>query len=125
MGEASKEKPVQWVGDSRHVIRRFPKSVREIVGQALYWAQLGTKHVDARPLKGFRGARVVEIVERYDRNTYRAVYTVKFAGVVYVLHAFQKKSKKGIATPKKEIDLIKQRLKTAEQHYNQNYRPDK
>lgn len=123
--EASKEKPVQWVGDSRNVLRRFPKSVREIVGQAIYWAQLGTKHVDAKPLKGFRGARVVEIVEHYDGNTYRAVYTVKFAGVVYVLHAFQKKSKKGIATPKKEIDLIKQRLKAAEEHHKQNYRSDR
>jgi phage-related protein len=88
-----------------------------MVGTALNAAQLGGKHKDARPLKGFGGASVVEIVADFDGGTFRAVYTVRFADVVYVLHAFQKKSKKGIETPKSDIDLIKQRLKVAEQEY--------
>jgi phage-related protein len=88
-----------------------------MVGTALNAAQLGGKHKDARPLKGFGGASVVEIVADFDGGTFRAVYTVRFANVVYVLHAFQKKSKKGIETPKSDIDLIKQRLKVAEQEY--------
>jgi len=78
-----------------------------------YLAQIGDKHPTAKPLKGFSGAGVLEIVDNYDGDTYRTVYTVKLAGVVYVLHAFQKKSKKGIATPKKDIDMIKKRLKLA------------
>lgn len=87
------------------------------MGFALRRAQTGGKHIDAKPLKGFGGAGVLEIVENDDGNTYRAVYTVKFAGVVYVLHAFQKKSTKGIATPQREIDLVKERLRRAEEHY--------
>jgi phage-related protein len=88
-----------------------------MVGTALNAAQLGGKHKDARPMKGFGGASVVEIVADFDGGTFRAVYTVRFADAVYVLHAFQKKSKKGIQTPKSDIDLIKQRLKVAEQEY--------
>ena len=80
---------------------------------------MGEKHPDAKPLKGFGGAGVLEVVERYDSDTYRAVYTVKFADVVYVLHAFQKKSKKGIQTPKQEIELIKKRLQQAQKDYQQ------
>ena len=83
------------------------------MGYALYLAQIGDKHPSAKPLKGYVGAGVLEIVDNYDGDTYRTVYKVKLAGVVYVLHAFQKKSKKGIATPKKDIDLIKKRLKLA------------
>jgi phage-related protein len=83
------------------------------VGQALYAAQMGDTDPAAKPLKGFGGTRVMEIVERYDTNTYRAVYTAQFGGVIYVLHAFQKKSKQGIATPQKDIELIRHRLADA------------
>ncbi len=85
------------------------------MGYALHFAQAGDKHPSAKPLKGFRGAGVLEVVEDHDGNAYRAVYTVRLAGAVYVLHAFQKKSKKGAATPKRELDLIRKRLKLAEQ----------
>ena len=93
-----------------------------MVGAALNTAQLGGKHPAAKPLKGFKGSGVLEIVDDFDRDTYRAVYTVRFADFVYVLHAFQKKSKKGIATPKSDLDLMKQRLKDAGQHYRTNKR---
>jgi phage-related protein len=83
------------------------------VGQALYAAQMGDTDPAAKPLKGFGGTRVMEIVERYDTNTYRAVYTAQFGGIIYVLHAFQKKSRQGIATPQKDIELIRHRLADA------------
>jgi phage-related protein len=95
----------------------FPEEVQQIVGFALYRAQLGKKHPDAKPLKGFKGASVVEVVENFDGDTYRTVYTVQFEEILYVLHAFQKKSKRGIATPKQDIDLIESRLKRAQDHY--------
>ena len=114
-------KPLEWVGNSLRIVRGFPKEVKQTVGQALFAAQVGDKHDDAKPMKGFKGAGVVEIVEDHDGDTYRAVYTVKFKGVVYALHAFQKKSKKGIKTPKPELDIIKQRLKGAQSHYNEHY----
>lgn len=110
-------KPVEWMGSSLRDLRRFPKQVRTIIGQALFDAQTGHKHPAAKPLKGFGGAGVWEVVEDDDGNTYRAVYTVKFAGIVYVLHAFQKKSKSGIKTPAEEIDKVRRRLKDAEKHY--------
>ena len=103
---------VKWVGDSREQVRRFPKPTRRTVGRALNAAQSGLKHIDAKPLRGV-GSGVLEITARYDTNTYRAVYTVKLGENIYVLHAFQKKSTRGISTPKREIDLIKQRLKMA------------
>jgi len=107
------KKPVVWLGNTLDELRKFPEEVRDEMGYALYLAQIGDKHPTAKPLKGFSGAGVLEIVDNYDGDTYRTVYTVKLAGVVYVLHAFQKKSKKGIATPKKDIDMIKKRLKLA------------
>ena len=110
-------KPLFFVGSSRGDLSSFPKEVKEVTGFALHQAQMGEKHVDAKPLKGFGGASVLEIVEDYDGDTYRAVYTVRFADAVYLLHAFQKKAKKGIATPKQDIDLVKERLKGAEEHY--------
>lgn len=115
-------KPVRWMGTSRDDLRAFPKQVRIVMAFALYTAQLGGKHRAAKPLKRFHGAGVLEIVDDFDGDTYRAVYTVRFAEFVYVLHAFQKKSKKGIATPKSDLDLMKQRLKDAEQHYKTNKR---
>ena len=110
-------KPLFWIASSRDDLQAFPEEVKDVMGFALYEAQLGGKHVDAKPLKGFGGAGVLEIVEDFSGNTYRAVYTVKFAGAVYVLDAFQKKSKKGAKTPKGDIDRIKGRLKIAEDHY--------
>ena len=93
-------KPVRWVGSSKDDLSAFPQEVRRRVGGALWDAQLGLKAPFAKPLRGFGGGGVLEVVDDYDGNTYRAVYTVRFAGAVYVLHAFQKKSKRGIATPK-------------------------
>jgi phage-related protein len=92
-----------------------------VMGQAIDDAEHGGEHPSAKALKGFGGRGVLEIVDDFDGDTYRAVYTVKFAGVIYVLHAFQKKSKKGVATPQRDIDLIKARLKRAEEHYRENY----
>ena len=87
------------------------------MGYALYQAQLGLKARSAKPLRGFGGAGVLEIIEDHGSDTYRAVYTVQFSDVVYVLHAFQKKSKKGIATPRLDVDLVKRRLQKAQEDY--------
>lgn len=110
-------KPVEWISSSRDDLRKFPEDVQQMMGFALYRSQLGKKHPDSKPLKGFKGAGVLEIVEDFDGDTYRAIYTVKFEGIVYVLHAFQKKSKHGISTPKQDLDLIEMRLKRAKEHY--------
>src|SRR5438552_13728120 len=107
-------KPVRWVGSSRRDLKAFPKAVRRDIGQALYAAQLGEEYPSVKALKGFGGRAVLEISTADQSGTYRAVYTVRFADAIYVLHAFQKKSKKGIATPRKEIELIRQRLAAAE-----------
>ena len=112
MNEAMKD--VTWIGDSREQVRRFPKTVRRTGGEALRFARRGAKHPKAKPMRGI-GSGVWEIVAYYDTDTYRAVYTVKIGEKIYVLHAFQKKSTRGIRTPKREIDLIKQRLKIAQQ----------
>lgn len=108
-------RPVIWVGSSRKDLREFPDPVQDYMGYALYIAQRGGKHRDTKPLSGFGGAGVVEIVKDHRGDTFRAVYTLKFAGTVYVLHAFQKKSKTGRATPRRDMELIKQRLREAEQ----------
>jgi phage-related protein len=110
-------KPVVWVGSSRRDLRAMPEKVRRNIGQALYTAQQGDTDPAAKPLKGFGGSRVMEIVERDRSGTYRAVYTVQFEDVIYVLHVFQKKSKRGIATPKQEINLIRRRLAEAERDH--------
>lgn len=110
-------KPVFWMASSRKDLKKFPKGVRQTFGQALFDAQTGGKHPHAKPLKGFQGAGVLEVVEDDDGNTYRAVYTVKFAGAVYVLHAFQKRSKSGIRTPAAEIEKVKARLQEAWKHH--------
>ncbi len=103
-------KPLRWIGRARDDLLAFPDEVRKEVGYALFVAQRGGRHPAAKPLKGFGGAGVVEIVEDHIGDTYRAVYTVRFAEAIYVLHAFQKKATRGIATPKREIDLIRMRL---------------
>ena len=113
-------KPVEWVGSSKGDLKKFPAAVQDQAGFALYQAQAGLKHRAAKPLKGL-GTHVLEVVSRHDGDTYRAVYTVRFKAAVYVLHAFQKKAKRGTATPKQEIDLVKHRLKAAEQHYTETY----
>jgi phage-related protein len=112
-------KPVRWVGSSKEDLRSFPQDVRLRIGGALWEAQLGSKAPYAKPLKGFGGAGVLEIVDDFDGDTFRAVYTVRFAGAVYVLHAFQKKSKRGVATPRAELELIGQRLRRAKEDYEQ------
>ncbi|WP_107668906.1 type II toxin-antitoxin system RelE/ParE family toxin [Cyanothece sp. BG0011] len=114
-------KPVEWLGTSLDNLKKFPQEVQSDMGYALYLAQTGMLHSSCKPLKGFKGAGVIEIVENCDGNAYRAVYTVKLEGVIYVLHAFQKKSKQGITTPKQEMDLVKRRLKQAQQHYQTYY----
>ncbi len=112
-------KPVFWIGSSRDDLRAMPDQVRRDIGQALYTVQQGATDPAAKPLKGFGGARVMEIVERDRSGTYRAIYTAQFGDVVYVLHVFQKKSKHGIATPKHDIDLIRRRLAVAERDHRE------
>jgi phage-related protein len=112
-------KPLVWIGSSRKDIRGMPRQVRRDFGQALYTAQQGETDPAAKPLKGFGGARVMEIVERHRGDAYRAIYTARFDDAGYVLHVFQKKSKTGIATPKHEIELIRKRFADAERHYRE------
>lgn len=112
-------KAVRWVGSTLKDLQCFPTEVRRDIGHALYAAQKGETDPAAKPLKGFGGHSVMEIIAPFDGNTWRAVYTVRFSETVYVLHAFQKKSKSGIATPKAEIELIRQRLVAAEHHYKE------
>lgn len=118
-GEATKPtvKPLRWIGSSKVDLLLFPREVIREVGHALWRAQLGEKHLSAKPLKGFGGATVLEIVDSDPSGTYRAVYTVRFADVVYVLHAFQKKSRKGISTDKQDIETIERRLKLAKEEH--------
>jgi len=109
-------KPLNWVGSAKKDLKELPIEVQDTFGYALYLAQTGEKHEQAKPLKGFGSAAVLEVVENEQGNTYRAVYTVQIMDAVYVLHCFQKKSTKGIATPKPDMDLIKERLKAALAH---------
>lgn len=118
-------KPLYWVGSSRKDVRKMPEEVRDTFGFALFLAQQGQKHEQTKPLRGFGSAGVLEVMESDQGGTYRAVYTVHFANVVYVLHCFQKKSKSGIATTQQDIDMIKTRLKQAEAHANQSMEKDK
>lgn len=108
-----KMKPIVWVGSSYRDLKQFPSDVQDEMGYALYIAQILDKHPKAKPLKGFSG--VMEIRSDYASDTYRAVYTTKIGDAIYVLHTFQKKSKWGTGTPKNEINLIKRRLKMAQE----------
>lgn len=110
----SNERPLEWIGSSHKDLMALPADVRRLFGFALSLAQAGDRHDAAKVLKGFGSAGVLEVVEDDTGGTYRAVYTVKFAQAVFVLHCFQKKSKRGIATPKEEMDIIHARLKVAE-----------
>ena len=107
-------KPIKWMGSAKKDLGSLPEDVKDVFGFAIGLAQSGLKHADAKPLKGFGSAGVLEVVESDEGGTYRAVYTVRLAHWIYVLHCFQKKSTKGIETPKVDMDLIKSRLKDAE-----------
>jgi len=113
-------KLVQWIASSNRDIRVMPESVRRTFGFALYLAQQGQKHEQAKPMRGFGSAGVLEVVEDDRSGTYRAVYTVRFNRAIYVLHCFQKKSTSGVATSQQDIELIRRRLMTAEQHAKEN-----
>lgn len=113
------ERPLYWVGSSLEDIRAFPDAVIDVMGYALHLAQQGEKHPDAKPMKGFPGGSVLEITADYDSNTWRAVYTLKYKEVIYVLHAFQKKSTLGIKTPKQHLNMIHARLRRAQEHHEQ------
>jgi phage-related protein len=115
-------KPLKWIGSSKEDLLRFPDKVRKAMGHALHLTQINLKPPNAKPLRGFGGASVLQVIEDHDGSTYRAVYTVKFQGTVYALHVFQKKSKKGIETPKPDIDVIKARLKAASDDYEKQQR---
>jgi phage-related protein len=119
MSDGKGRKTLLWVGSSREDLSSFPEEVKYRVGFALHLAQTGRKHPHAKPLKGYKGAGVLEVCEDHAGDTYRAVYTVRFAELVYVLHAFQKKAKHGIATPARELELVAQRLMMAEMDYEQ------
>jgi len=110
------KKTLYWVASSKKDLKSLPADVQDVFGYALHQAQEGKKHDQAKPLRGFGGTGVLEVVENYKSDTYRAVYTVKFGSAVYVLHCFQKKSVHGIETPKPDMGLIRERLKTAEAH---------
>jgi len=110
----NKLRPLRWIGSAKRDLMAMPDEVQQVFGFALYHAQIGLLHPAAKPLQGFGSAGVVEVVEDWSGSAYRAVYTVRFAGTVYVLHCFEKKSKRGIETPKREMDLIEDRLKQAE-----------
>ena len=107
-------RPLFWVGSSKRDLMALPEEVQQVMGFALHQAQAGEEHPAAKALRGFGGRGVLEVVERHDGDTYRAVYTVRLERAVYVLHCFQKKAKRGIATPKAELDLIRRRLREAE-----------
>lgn len=114
-----KVKALCWIASSRSDLKDFPTDVRKEMGHALYIAQEGGKHKDAKPLKGFGGASVLEIVQNDGNGTYRTMYTVQFEEIVYVLHAFQKKSKTGIKTTKQDMSLLEKRLQMAEQKHKE------
>ena len=112
-------KPVRWIGSAKGDLSAFPADVKWRVGSAIWRAQIGSKADYAKPLRGFGGTSVLEVVDDYDGDTYRAAYTIQFPEVVYVLHAFQKKSRRGIETPKADLDLIHDRLVRAKKDYQE------
>lgn len=118
-------KPIEWMASSLNDLKAFPREVTREIGRSLDMAQRGGMPGNAKPMKMFSGASVIEIASDYDRDTYRAVYTVQFREAIYVLHCFQKKSKRGIATPQEEIKRIQNRLKLAIAHHAKNYGKEK
>ncbi len=114
MEEEPLPRPLYWVGSSKRDLLALPGDVIDVFGYALYLAQIGKTHDQAKPLKGFGSAGVLEVVEDWQGNSYRAVYTVRLARGVFVLHVFQKKSTRGISNPKADLELIRKRLNAAE-----------
>jgi phage-related protein len=112
-GAPDRPKPLEWIGSSKKDLKALPEEVVDLFGYALYLAQTGQKHEQAKPLRGFGSAGILEVVEDWRGGSYRAVYTIRYAVRVFVLHVFQKKSKSGIATPKPDLNLIKERLRVA------------
>jgi phage-related protein len=112
----STRKSLLWVCSSKKDLKQMPADVQDVFGHALDLAERGLKHPEVKPLKGFGGAGVLEVVEDFDTNTYRAVYTVRFDNAVYVLHCFQKKSTSGVKTAQRDIELIRIRLQAAQEH---------
>jgi phage-related protein len=125
MGRTARSlRPLLWIASSKRDFREFPAQVQDDLGFALYLAQTGQHPPSAKPLKGL-GSGMVELVDDFDGDTYRAVYTVRFGDAVYVLHAFKKKSERGVKTPQHDIDLVKRRLKDAEQDYAEHSKKEK
>jgi len=118
-------KKLIWIGSSKKDLLKLPEDIINFFGYGLYLAQMGDLHEDSKILKGFGSADIIELIESDQSGTYRAVYTVKMAGVVFVLHVFQKKSKHGIKTPQSDIELIKNRLKQAQEIYKERYKDEK
>jgi phage-related protein len=118
--QAIGERPLYWVGSAKQDLLAFPEAVKDGIGTALSLAQFGGKHPAAKPWKG-AGSGVLEVVEDHDGNTYRAIYTVRFRRAVYVLHCFQKKSHRGIQTPRPDVELVSTRMKLARQDYEERY----
>jgi phage-related protein len=116
-----RERKLEYIASSKKDLENLPEAVKEVFIHALELALIGEKHPDAKPMKGFGNASLLEIREHYKGDAYRAMYTVRFEKAMYVLHVFKKKSKRGIATPKQEIELIKTRLKMAENHYKEKF----
>lgn len=114
-------RPIFWIAGCKKDLQQLPDEVKDTMGYALYLAQIGRKHPQAKPLKGFHGAGILEIVDDDGCGTYRAVYCVQFKHAVYVLHAFQKKSSSGISTPQTDMEKVKARLKAAQQHAKENH----
>lgn len=119
---SNKDKQVFWIGSAYKDWLNLPEDVQDVMGYSLHLAQCGEKADNVKPLRGFKGASVLEIVDDYNTDTYRAIYTVQFEGSIYVLHTFQKKSKKGISTPESDIKLIEKRLINAKEHHEQQRR---
>ena len=116
---------LKYISSSEKDLGKLPQDVQEVFLHGLALALIGEQHPDAEPMKGFGDACVLEIRERHKGDAFRAVYTVRFEKAVYVLHVFKKKSKKGIETPKPDMELIKLRLKAAEVHYKANFKSKK
>lgn len=114
------EKPLYWVGSSKRDLLEFPEAVKDTIGSALSLGQFGGKHPAAKPWKG-EGPGVLEIIEEYQGDAYRTVYTVRFQRAVYVLHAFQKKSPRGVKTARPDVELVARRLRAAQQDYEERY----
>jgi len=112
---ADTPREIIWISSSLRDLRQFPDSVSKLMGFALFQAQRGGKHVQAKPLRGFRGGGVLEVIEDFDGMTFRTMYTVSFEDAIYVLHSFQKKSNKGLGTPRHEMDVVRSRLRIAQE----------